>query len=87
MNSRLMYSRVMFETGRKSVVPGLFAFQWLKMNRPGQAGRHLGRAPAESCFLAPRTSSRIQSTCASRVLPWSVEISPSSGIRFHMSRK
>ena len=36
MNSRLMYSSVMFETGRKSVVPGLFAFQWLKTNRPGR---------------------------------------------------
>ena len=86
MNSRLMYSRVMFETGRKSVVPGLFAFQWLKTNRPGRPVGISARA-GSSCFLAPRTSSRIQSTWASRDLPWRVDSSPSSGIRFHMSRK
>ena len=86
MNSRLMYSRVMFETGRKSVVPGLFAFQWLKTNRPGRPVGMCARV-GSSCFLAPRTSSRMKSTCWSRVLFWSVEISPSSGTRFHMSRK
>ena len=86
MKSRLMYSRVMFETGRKSVVPGLFAFQWLKTNSPGRPVGIWAR-PGESCFLAPRTSFRIHSTCASIGLPWRVETSPCSGIRFHMSRK
>ena len=52
MNSRLMYSRVMLETGRKSVVPGLFAFQWLKTNSPGRPVGICAR-PGSSCSLAP----------------------------------
>ena len=87
MNSRLMYSRVMLETGRKSVVPGLLAFQWLNTNSPGRPVGIWARS-AESGTLARRAPARrIQSTWASSDLPWRVEISPCSGIRFHMSRK
>ena len=86
MNSRLMYSSVMFDTGRNSVVPGLLAFQWLNTNRPGRPSGISAR-PSLSCFFAPRTIWRMKLTWASRPLFCSVEISPSSGMRFHMSRK
>ena len=81
MNSRLMYSRVMFETGRKSVVPGLFAFQWLKTNRPGRPVGICGAAGVEAASWRPRTSSRIQSTCGvAATCPGGSTARPSSGI-------
>ena len=86
MKSRLMYSNVMLETGRKRVVPGWLAFQWLKTNSPGRPVGIWARA-GSSGTLARSTSPRIQSTWASSGLPERVAISPSSGTRFHMSRK
>ena len=86
MNSRLMYSSVMLETGRNRVVPGLLAFQWLKTNSPGKPVGIRARA-GSSWTLARPTSPRIQSTWASSGLPDRVAISPGSGTRFHMSRK
>ena len=50
MNSRLMYSSVVLVTGMNRVLPGLFAFHWLKSNRPGSV---VGRGARPGMQLHP----------------------------------
>ena len=85
MNSRLMYSSVMFDTGTNSVVPGWFAFQWLNTNNPGNpvgsSARGLRAAPSPGASGRGLLDLRLDGLAGQR------RDSPGSGISFHMSRK